>query len=150
MYQDLSSFFVSILGKGDLTSALAILIYCAIPLVVILLYALLAILAEMKISAWVQDRLGPMRTGPYGVLQPLADILKLLQKEDLTPTTADKKLYNLAPFVVFLGSYAAFAALPFSAMYIGARINTGIFFIVAVSSLVVVGILLAGWGSNNK
>lgn len=150
MYQDLSDFFISVLGTSELTTALTVLIYCAIPLVIILLYALLAILAEMKISAWVQDRLGPMRTGPYGVLQPLADILKLLQKEDLTPSTADKKLYNLAPFVVFLGSYAAFAALPFSAMYIGARINTGIFFIVAVSSLVVVGILMAGWGSNNK
>ena len=90
MYQDLSSFFVGILGTSDLTTALTVLIYCAFPLVIILLYALLAILAEMKISAWVQDRLGPMRTGPYGVLQPLADILKLLQKEDLTPTTAGR------------------------------------------------------------
>lgn len=150
MYQDLSNFFATLLGKSDLSTVLTIVVYSAIPLVIILLYALVAILAEMKISAWVQDRLGPMRTGPYGILQPLADMLKLLQKEDLTPHNADKKLYNFAPFVVFMGSYAAFAALPFSAIYIGARINTGIFFIVAVSSLVVIGILMAGWGSNNK
>ncbi|HYM19762.1 MAG TPA: NADH-quinone oxidoreductase subunit NuoH [Candidatus Kapabacteria bacterium] len=141
---------ISLIGKGDLSDVLAIVVYSALPLVVILLYALLAILAEMKVSAWLQDRLGPMRTGPWGVLQPLADILKLLQKEDLTPTNADRKLYNLAPYVVFIGSYLAFAALPFSAAYIGARINVGVFYIVAVSGLVVVGILMAGWGSNNK
>jgi NADH-quinone oxidoreductase subunit H len=150
MFQDLNDLLISLLGKGDLADILAVVVYAAIPLVVILVYALVAILGEMKISAWLQDRLGPMRTGPWGILQPIADMLKLLQKEDTTPKLADKKLYNAAPFIVFIGSYLAFAALPFASIYAGARINAGIFYIVAVSGIVVVGILMAGWGSNNK
>ncbi len=150
MYQALSELLVSILGKNAMSDMLTVLLYSAVPLVFILLYAIVAILAEMKISAWVQDRLGPMRTGPMGVLQPFADILKLMQKEDLTPLGADKKLYNVAPFITFLGSYAVFAILPFSSAYIGARLNTAVFFAVSISSMVVVAILMAGWGSNNK
>ncbi len=150
MFDGLKELLESLVGKGNLADIVSIVIYCALPLVVILLYALFAILAEMKLSAWLQDRLGPMRTGPYGILQPIADILKLLQKEDITPVEADKKLFNLSPFIVFIGSYLGFAVLPFSAMYIGARLNVGIFYLVAVSGLVVVGILMAGWGSNNK
>jgi NADH-quinone oxidoreductase subunit H len=73
-----------------------------------------------------------------------------MQKEDIVPAAADKKLHFLAPFVVFIGSYAAFAALPFSSAYVGSGINLGLFYIIAVSSLVVVGILMAGWSSNNK
>lgn len=129
---------------------LPVILVCSLPLVFILVYAIPAILGEMKIAAWMQDRLGPMRTGPFGVLQPFADILKLLQKEDTTPVAADKLLYNLAPFIVFLGSYAAFAALPFSSGYMPAGINVGIFYILSISSLAVVGILMAGWASNNK
>jgi NADH-quinone oxidoreductase subunit H len=150
MFQGIHDFLAGLVGENALSTILSVVVYSALPLVFILLYALVAILGEMKISAWVQDRLGPMRTGPMGILQPIADMLKLLQKEDLTPTHADKKLYNLAPYIVFLGSYAVFACLPFSAVYIGARLNTGIFYIVSVSSLVVVGIMMAGWGSNNK
>src|SRR2546421_4543297 len=150
MFQDLNNFIISLLGKTDLSDILSVVVYAALPLVIILLYALLAILGEMKISAWLQDRLGPMRTGKWGILQPIADMLKLLQKEDTTPKLADKKLYNASPFIVFIGSYLAFAALAFASIYMGARVNTGIFYIVAVSGIVVVGILMAGWGSNNK
>ena len=74
-----------------------------LPLGFLTAYALVAILAEMKIASWVQDRLGPMRTGTWGIIQPVADVLKLMQKEDITPDAADKPLFNLAPYIVFVG-----------------------------------------------
>ncbi len=127
------------------------LVSSIIPLVFILPFALVAIWLELKISAHMQDRVGPMRTGKWhGWAQPLADVTKLIQKEDIIPAAADKALYILAPALVFVGAYAAYAAIPFSPAYIGSNINLGIFYIVAVSALVVIGILMAGWSSNNK
>lgn len=120
------------------------------PLVFMILFALAAVYMERKVSAHMQDRLGPMRVGFHGVFQTIADIVKLLQKEDIITTFADKKLFILAPFLVFVGSYAAYACIPFSSQYIGSSISLGLFFIVAISSLVVAGIMMAGWGSNNK
>jgi len=142
----MESLLHNLLGENILT----LIIYCALPLGFILVYALLAILGEVKISAWMQDRLGPMRTGPWGIIQPIADVLKLLQNEDTTPGQADKKLYNLAAFLPFMASYASFAVLPFSSQYVGANINAGAFFLIAVSSIGVIGIIMAGWASNNK
>jgi NADH-quinone oxidoreductase subunit H len=98
----------------------------------------------------MQDRVAYMRTGWHGIAQPIADILKLLQKEDTVPSAADKVLFTLAPFLIFTGTYAGFAAIPFSSAYMGSDINLGVFYVIAVSSLVVVGILMAGWASNNK
>jgi NADH-quinone oxidoreductase subunit H len=122
-----------------------------VPLLWILPYALFVIWLERKVSAHMQDRLGPMRTGGWhGWLQTIADMLKLLQKEDIIPAAADKKLFNIAPYIMFAGSYAVFAAIPFSSAYIGSDINIGVFYIIAVSSLAVVAILMAGWASNNK
>ncbi|MBI4418976.1 MAG: NADH-quinone oxidoreductase subunit H [Ignavibacteriales bacterium] len=126
------------------------LLLAAPPLVFILLYALVTVWTEMKVSAHMQDRLAYMYTGFHGVLQPVADILKLLQKEDTIPTAADRPLFVMAPFLVFIGMYAGFAALPFSSAYIGSNINLGVFYIIAVSSIGVVGLLMAGWASNNK
>lgn len=140
----------NMVGVGDGSLIATIGVYALLPLLFLLLYALVAILGEMKISAWVQDRVGPMRTGPKGMLQPIADILKLLQKESTEPAAADNKLFILAPYLSFVGAYAAFAAIPFSAVYIGARLNTGIFYIVGISSFAVVAILMAGWGSHSK
>jgi NADH-quinone oxidoreductase subunit H len=111
---------------------------------------LVAVLAERKVSAHMQDRLGPMRVGYHGILQTIADLIKLLQKEDITASANDKKLFNLAPLLVFAGSYAAFAAIPFSGAFIGSQIELGLIYIVAVTGLVVAGILMAGWASNNK
>ncbi|MEK6754926.1 MAG: complex I subunit 1 family protein [Bacteroidota bacterium] len=131
-------------------SVLVALVWSALPVVFILLYALVTLYMEMKVAAHMQDRLAYMRTGWHGTLQPFADILKLLQKEDTISSAADKKLFILAPYVVFMGTYAAFSAIPFSSIYIGSNIDLGAFFVVAVSSLVVVGILMGGWASNNK
>jgi NADH-quinone oxidoreductase subunit H len=122
-----------------------------LPLLWIIPFALFAVWWERKISAHMQDRLGPMRVGGWhGWAQTIADILKLIQKEDIIPSAADRFLFTLSPYVVFVGSYAAFAALPFSAAYVGSEINIGLFYIVAISSVVVIGLLMAGWSSNNK
>jgi NADH-quinone oxidoreductase subunit H len=133
---------------GD--NVLVYVLYCAPPLVFILLYALVTLYMEMKVAAHIQDRVAYMRTGWHGVLQPFADILKLIQKEDIIPTQADRALFILAPFLVFIGTYAGFAAVPFSPDYIGSNINLGVFYIVAASSIVVIGLLMSGWASNNK
>jgi len=130
---------------------LAMAISAALPLFVFILpFALFAVLFERKVSAHMQDRLGPMRVGYHGILQTVADILKLLQKEDIVAENVDKPFFNLAPYVVFVGSFAAFAAIPFSSKYIGTHADVGIFYLIAVSSLVVAGLLMAGWSSNNK
>ncbi len=139
-------FLIDLLGNEVLVYTLMALV----PLLWVIPFALFAVWWERKISAHMQDRLGPMRTGWHGWAQTIADILKLMQKEDIIPSAADRKLFILAPYVVFAGSYAAYAAIPFSAAYLGAEINLGLFYIIAISSIVVVGLLMAGWASNNK
>jgi NADH-quinone oxidoreductase subunit H len=116
----------------------------------LLFYAVLAIYAERKISAFIQDRLGPMEVGYYGIAQTVADLLKLLQKEDITPAKADKGLFKLAPIVIFVSVFAGFAVLPLAPSWSGAPFSSGLFFLLAIISLDVIGIILAGWSSNNK
>lgn len=113
-------------------------------------FALVAIWFERKVSAHIQDRLGPMETGWHGWLQTIADMVKLLLKEDIIPDAADRPLFKLAPFIVLSGSIASFVVLPFAANLIGSDLNIGVYYIIAVSSLIVAGILMAGWASNNK
>jgi NADH-quinone oxidoreductase subunit H len=105
---------------------------------------------ERRVWARMQSRIGPNRVGPFGFLQWLADGLKNLLKEDVIPTAVDPRLFRVAPYIVVVGFVAAFVALPFGSRLIIADLNIGILYITAATSLVVVGILLAGWSSNNK
>jgi NADH-quinone oxidoreductase subunit H len=105
---------------------------------------------ERRVWARMQSRIGPNRVGPQGILQWLADGIKNLLKEDLIPSAADAKLFSLAPYVVFMGFLCTFVVIPFGSQLIVADLNIGILYILAVTSLVVVGILMAGWASNNK
>lgn len=128
-------------------------IHILIPIAIfsfIALFTLFAVYAERKIAGFVQDRLGPMETGKYGSLQTIADILKLLQKEFITPTVADKILFAAAPVVIFSAVFIGFAVMPWAPDFLPANLNTGLFFIMAVISIDAIGILMAGWGSNNK
>jgi NADH-quinone oxidoreductase subunit H len=109
-----------------------------------------AIYAERKLSAFIQDRLGPMEVGYYGIAQTVADLLKLLQKEDITPAKSDSYLFKLAPIVIFASVFAGFAVLPLSASWSGATFSSALFFLLAIISLDVIGIVIAGWSSNNK
>jgi NADH-quinone oxidoreductase subunit H len=108
------------------------------------------IYAERKIAAHFQCRLGPMRVGWHGILQTVADTLKLLLKEDIVPSRADRWLHLAAPFLSFLATLLALVAIPFSPSLQVANINIGVVYVTAVGSLGVLGILLAGWSSNNK
>lgn len=139
------------LGLGDF---LSILIECVLVGVFILAaYAMLAIVLifmERKVCAYFQCRLGPMRVGPWGVFQVFADVLKMLQKEIFFVDKADKMLYLVAPFLVLIASVGTFSFMPWNK---GAGIldfNVGIFLLTAISGIGVVGVFLAGWGSNNK
>src|SRR6201992_496056 len=114
------------------------------------LFALFGVYAERKVSAFIQDRLGPMETGKYGSLQTIADILKMLQKELITPSAADKLLFMMAPAIIFIAVYLGFAALPWGPGLVPAKINLGLYYLFAVLAIETLGILMAGWGSNNK
>ena len=107
-------------------------------------------LLERKFAARLQSRIGPYRVGPHGLLQPIADGVKLLLKEDLVPQAADRPIFNLAPVVFLIPCLLMFATIPFAPGIGVADLNTGVLFFLAVSSMEIVGLFMAGWGSNNK
>lgn len=120
---------------------------------ILALYAIIAIIMiymERKVCAAFQCRVGPDRVGPFGLFQLIADVIKMLIKEIIIISHSDKFLYNLAPYIVIVGSVLAFACLPISSGLEILDFNIGVFFFLAVSSIGVIGILLAGWSSNNK
>ncbi len=127
--------------------------YVIIGLLFLVFYALVGLFlvyAERKVCAFIQNRLGPNRVGPVGIFQTIADLIKLLMKELVPIRNADKLLFNVAPFIVIIASFMAIAAIPFAKGLHAIDFNIGIFYVIAVSSLGVVGILLAGWSSNSK
>lgn len=124
-----------------------------IGVVMLTFYALLGLFlvyAERKVCAFMQNRLGPDRVGPKGIIQTIADLIKLIIKELISIKNADKFLFNVAPFIVVITTFMAIAILPFARGLQAIDFNIGVFYVIAVSSLGVVGILLAGWSSNSK
>ena len=116
----------------------------------ILTFTVVAVYAERKIAAFIQDRMGPTEVGYLGLAQTVADLLKLLQKEDIVPKAADRKLFLIAPVIIFTAIFAGFSIIPLSSGFAGAQVQVGVFYLLAVVSLDVIGILIAGWGSNSK
>lgn len=127
-----------------LVSAVLVIFLLALP------FGGLATYVERKIAADMQDRIGPNRVGPLGILQFLADAVKMISKEDFIPRGGDLFLYNIAPCLVVMGACGAFAALPLSKYLIGGDVNIGVFYILAVTTIIAPGILLGSWASQNK
>ena len=128
------------------------LLKIAVLLNAVLVSVTFMVLLERKVIAWAQSRLGPMRVGPYGVLQAIADPIKLLLKEDIRPVRADPMLFTLAPILSLVPALVVFAVVPFGGdeLFYVTDINVGLLFIISVTSIGVYGIILAGWASNSK
>ena len=145
---------------AELLFTIVVLIPGLVIFLLMTLNAMIAVYLERKVSAFMQDRLGPMEVGIFGfkggkkfwggIGQTIADAIKLLVKEDIIPRDADRGLMILAPFIIFIGAFLTFIGVPFSEGIIISDFNIGIFYVIAVSSVGVIGIILAGWSSNNK
>jgi len=155
IFESLNQFFPAFAGNS-LFLILSMLIPIGALLGFITVYGFGVIYSEIKVSSFMQDKTGPMGQGPglhagkWGLLQPVADGLKLFMKEDIIPATADRPLFILAPFLIFIGALTGFVAVPFGEKIIITDMNIGIFYIVGVGSLAVIALILAGWSSNNK
>ncbi|WP_078593527.1 NADH-quinone oxidoreductase subunit NuoH [Evansella clarkii] len=127
-----------------------IILYAVITLAVLLGAVTYAILFERKVIGYMQLRPGPNRHGPWGMLQTVADVMKLLMKEDIIPKNADKKVFILAPIIAFVPSFAIFASISWSDNIYGADLNIGLLYFIGISSITTLGVLMGGWSSNNK
>lgn len=116
----------------------------------VLLMDILLVWIERKVVARFQDRLGPNRLGPYGLFQPIADVIKLLIKEDITPVGADRLIFNLAPIIALATVLMLWAVIPLSPTMFGTDVDVGVLYVVAVGAIGILGILMAGWSSKNK
>jgi len=138
------------LGSAAAAEAVKIALTAAVLIGFVSVLALLLVWVERKVAAHVQQRLGPMRVGPHGLLQTLADGLKLMTKETITPREADRFVYHLAPLLCFAATFIALAFIPFSPGIQAVDFNVGLVFVLGIASVGVLGILAAGWSSNNK
>jgi NADH-quinone oxidoreductase subunit H len=150
----IAQWLAKLLAGWGLSSGLVNLILTLLGVVVVASFVLIVdiflVWVERKVVARFQDRLGPNRLGPFGLIQPLADIIKLLIKEDITPVGADKVVYNLAPILALATVLMLWAVIPFAPTMLGADLNVGVLYIVAVGAVGTLGIIMAGWASNNK
>ena len=138
-------------GWADwLVTSISLLIGAAVVAIVSLTTVIILIWVERKLAARIQDRLGPNRAGPYGLLQPIADVIKIFTKEISTPDGADKVVFNIAPVLAIASVLMIWAVVPFASTVVGSDLSVGVLYIVAVGSFGVVAIIMAGWSSNNK
>ena len=149
MQQMVQGWFGPVWGPPIYTTAAALVFIVAIVAPLILSVAYLT-LWERKLIGWIQVRIGPNRVGPAGLLQPFADVLKLLFKEIILPTNANKGLFIFAPVLFIIPAVAAWAVIPFSPDLVLSDINAGLLYIMALSSMGVYGVIVAGWASNSK
>jgi NADH-quinone oxidoreductase subunit H len=139
---------------GFLPEAWAVFIFTLLGVIIVASFGLIIVIfliwLERKVAARFQDRLGPNRAGPYGLLQTFADMVKLLTKEDVIPEKADKLPFNIAPILSVVAVLLIWAVIPFAPGWIGTDLNVGVLYIAAVGSFGILSILMAGWASNNK
>ena len=144
----------TLLSGWGLSEGLITVILAALGVVVlagfVLLVDIMLVWIERKIVARFQDRLGPNRVGPFGIIQPIADVIKLLIKEDILPVGADKFIFNIAPIIALATVLLLWAVIPFAPTILGADINVAVLYVVAIGSIGTLGIIMAGWASNNK
>jgi NADH-quinone oxidoreductase subunit H len=133
-----------------LTTFLMTLIGVLVIAVFVLLVDIFLVWMERKVVARFQDRLGPNRLGPFGLIQPVADVIKLLIKEDITPAGADRVIYNISPILALATVLILWAVIPFSPTMLGSNLNVGVLYFVAAGAIGTLGIIMAGWSSNNK
>jgi NADH-quinone oxidoreductase subunit H len=147
--KNIHDWLFSIMPEG-VANIVEMVLIALVYLAIFAVAGLYLVLLERRVAAWFQLRVGPNRVGFQGLLQTMADALKLLSKELTGTAKADKFLYNLAPYFVIISSLMALGVLPFTKEFQAFDINIGIFFLIAISSVGVIGILLGGWSSNNK
>lgn len=122
-----------------------------VPLMVVILLSVAYLtFAERKVIGYMQGRIGPNRVGPFGLLQPIADVVKLLVKEIITPTRADKPLYYLGPLMVLVPAFAVWSVIPFGKDIVIAHVDAALLYVMSIASIGVYGVILAGWASNSK
>ena len=122
-----------------------------VPLMVVILLSVAYLtFMERKVIGYMQGRIGPNRVGPFGLLQPIADVVKLLVKEIITPTRADKPLYYLGPMMVLVPAFAVWAVIPFGKDVVIAHVDAALLYVMSIASIGVYGVILAGWASNSK